>query len=356
MATLNQHRVYIPSNARANHYLLAEITPNDSFYSSFNSINCCYERIARQLFAACDEYELHNVHILANDKLPVVRFHDESYQLETNKQMLIFYNPRYHEAHKLYYSTDTQSKKVRLLFLATGDDIRANSAVFHKKVQKVLTVMQEQLFIDQPQFKVRDHQHLTYDLFAKNKGNKETYGYKLRSLYPRYQNRQCEIPINHAEMTYTTFSIPVSRAIKTQFQTLINNGDYDQFYNYFLDSFKRCCELNKLTHGALIANGAKPIVRNSKVDINEGNEELQKLSFDIDSDKTQLKCFYDEQRLVETIHFVIAAGNHNKHEIGYGKFMNQVEKTIFQLCDELNISKERQDLTVRFFQHISYPF
>ncbi|EAW25950.1 hypothetical protein ATW7_13313, partial [Alteromonadales bacterium TW-7] len=65
---------------------------------------------------------------------------------------------------------------------------------------------------------------------------------------------------------------------------------------------------------------------------------------------------YDEQRLVETIHFVIAAANHNKQEIGYGKFMNQVEKTIFQLCDELDISKERQDLTVRFFQHISYPF
>lgn len=90
MATLNQHRVYIPTNARANHYLLAEIIPNEAFYNSFSTINCCYERIARQLFACCDEYELHNVHLLANDKLPVVRFHDESYQLETDKQMLFF--------------------------------------------------------------------------------------------------------------------------------------------------------------------------------------------------------------------------------------------------------------------------
>ena len=90
MASSTQHRVYIPTNARANHYLLAEITPTDDFYTSFSDIDSCYTRIAKQLFASCDEYELHNVHLLANDKLPVVRFHDESYQLETAKQMLFF--------------------------------------------------------------------------------------------------------------------------------------------------------------------------------------------------------------------------------------------------------------------------
>lgn len=90
MATSTQHRVYIPTNARANHYLLAELIPNEDFYKNFSNSDCCYERIARQLFACCDEYELHNVHLLANDKLPVVRFHDESYQLETQKQMLFF--------------------------------------------------------------------------------------------------------------------------------------------------------------------------------------------------------------------------------------------------------------------------
>ncbi len=65
---------------------------------------------------------------------------------------------------------------------------------FHNKVQKVLNTLQEQLLVNQPQFKLRDHQHLTYDLFAKEKGNKESYGYKLRSLFPRYQSRQCNIP------------------------------------------------------------------------------------------------------------------------------------------------------------------
>ncbi|HDY93729.1 hypothetical protein LCGC14_2596700 [marine sediment metagenome] len=356
MATLNQHRVYIPTNARANHYLLAEITPNHDFYKSFSDINCCYERIARQLFASCDEYELYNVHLLANDKLPVVRFNDESYQLETDKQMLFFYNPRYHEAHKIYYTEGTPSKKIRILFLATGDDLRANSAEFHNKVQKVLDTLQEQLLINQPQFKLRDHQHLTYDLFAKEKGNKESYGYKLRSLYPRYQSRQCSIPNDYAEMTYATFTIPVSRAIKTQFQTLMNTNDYAKFYDYFAYAFIRACQNNNLNHGAMVANGATPIIRNSKIDKSEGNDELQKLSFDIESNENQIKHFYEANKLVETLHFVVVATQQDKHEMGYGRFMNQVEKTIYTLCNELAINKQRQDLSVRFFQHISYPF
>ena len=52
MAIQNQHRVYIPTNARTNHYLLAEITPTTDFYKNFSNINCCYERIARELFLA----------------------------------------------------------------------------------------------------------------------------------------------------------------------------------------------------------------------------------------------------------------------------------------------------------------
>lgn len=356
MAIQNQHRVYIPTNARTNHYLLAEITPTTDFYKSFSNINCCYERIARELFSCCDELGLHNVHLLANDKLPVVRFNDESYQLETNKQMLLFYNPRYHEAHKAYYTENIASKKIRLLFLATGDDLRANSALFHSKVQKVLNNLQQQLFLEQPLFKLRDHQHLTYDLFAKDKGNKQTYGYKLRSLYPRYQSRQCNIPSDHAQMSYATFAIPVSRAIKTQFQTQINNRDFKQFYAYFTDLFTQICNTNKLTHGAMVANGAIPIIRNSSIDKNDGNQELQKLSFDIETDQVQIKALFNEDKLVETLHFVVVAAQHNNNEMGYGRFMNQVEKTIHTLCDELAINKQRQDLSVRFYQHISYLY
>ena len=86
------------------------------------------------------------------------------------------------------------------------------------------------------------------------------------------------------------------------------------------------------------------------------NEELQKISFDIEDSTAQIKVFFEADKLVETLHFVIVAAEHNKHEIGYGRFMNQVEKAIHGLCEELAINKQRQDLSVRFFQHISYPY
>ena len=356
MPRLQQPRVYLPTNARASHYLLAEIIPDEGFYTQFSDINTCYDEIARQLFTHCDENEIHNVHLIANDKLPVVRFSEEAYQFETQKQMLFFYNPQYHEAHKVHYSKDQASKKIRLLFLATGSDLRAHSAQFHNKVKNVLSKLQAGLFANQPQFKVRDHQHLAYDIFAREKGNKESYGYKLRSLYPRYQARDCIIPEDHAEMTYVTFSIPVTRAIKAQMQAQLSQQDVSPFYKYFADAFKRSCDANNLTHLGMVANGAAPIVRNSKIDKNEGNAELQKLSFDVESNQPQLKCFYQSDNLEETLHFVIVASAQDKQPAGYGKFMNQVEKSIDQFCNELPINKERQQLTVRFYQHISYPF
>ncbi len=35
--------------------------------------------------------------------------------------------------------------------------------------------------------KLRDHQHLSYDLFARQKGCNDSYGYKLRDLEKRYE-------------------------------------------------------------------------------------------------------------------------------------------------------------------------
>ncbi|MFC3032070.1 DUF3083 family protein [Pseudoalteromonas fenneropenaei] len=356
MASMNLHRVYIPTSARNNHYILAEFKPEDSFYHCFDDIESCYERIARQLFALCDEYELHNVHLIANDKLPVVRFHEEAYTLQTEKQMLFFYNPRYHEAHKTYFDATWKARKIRILFLATGEELRAQAANFHTRVRKVLAELKARLPEPEFQYRVRDHQHLTYDLFAKQKGNKESYGYKLRALYPRYQARNCVLPAEHSEMTYATFSIPVTRAIKTAYQTITLDGHYSGFYNLIADKFQSACAQRQLTHCAMVADGRLPIVRSSKFDNSDMNRELQKLSFDQNSDTPQINIIFNEQKLVEMMHFVVVAKRSDKHDMGYGKFMNQVEAMIRDFAAVFPISAEKQDLNVRFFQHISYDY
>ncbi|CAM3970947.1 DUF3083 family protein [Pseudoalteromonas byunsanensis] len=357
MASMTLNRVYIPTNARNNQYILAEFKPTDEFYDCFDDLQSCYERLARQLFALCDEYELHNVHLIANDKLPVVRFHEESYCLQTQKQMLFFYNPKYHEAHKSYWEDGVKARKITLLFLATGSDIRANAAHFHGKVKRTLEALLEtSKNIGENALRIRDHQHLTYDIFAKAKDVKESYGYKLRSLYPRYQARNCSLPDEHSEMTYATFSLPVTRALKTEYQHLLRPGDYSQFYKHIEDIFFSGCADKQLSLCAFVADGRLPLVRNSQIEKTSENSELQKLSFDTESDKVQITSVWDGDKLVDTMNFVIVAHASNKKDMGYGRFMNSVESVIHSFSTKLHINPAKQDVNVRFFQHISYQF
>ncbi|CAH9055303.1 hypothetical protein PSECIP111951_01214 [Pseudoalteromonas holothuriae] len=357
MASMTLNRVYIPTNARNNQYILAEFKPTEQFYNCFDDLQSCYERLARQLFAQCDEYELHNVHLIANDKLPIVRFHEESYCLQTQKQMLFFYNPKYHEAHKSYWDENVKARKISLLFLATGSDIRANAANFHIKVKRTLEALLEtNQSIGANALRVRDHQHLTYDIFAKSKGNKESYGYKLRSLYPRYQARNCTLPDTHSEMTYATFSLPVTRALKTEYQHLLKHDDYSQFYKTIEDAFLSSCAEKQLSLCAFVADGRLPLVRNSKIDKNAANIELQKLSFDIESDQVQNASIWESDKLVDTMNFVIVAHTSHKKDMGYGRFMSNVESVIRAFADRLHINPNKQDVNIRFFQHISYQY
>ena len=353
MATSSTSRVYIPTNARNNQYLLAEFKPSNEFMSSFDSIDDFYDRVSRKLFIACEENGLYNVHMIANDKLPITRFHEESYCLQTEKQMIFFYNPRYHEGHKSYWQQGVRAKKISLLFLATGDSLRENAAAFHNKVLKTLKDLKSKLGISDL-LRVRDHQHLTYDLFSRAKGHKETYGFKLRSLYPRYEARNCRIPDNHSEMTYVTFHIPVTRSLKTNFPSLFEGNHYEKFYKFVEDKFFSACSFKQITLASMVADGRLPLVRNSKTDQPAQNSELQKLSFDISSDETQLKSQWNKNQLVDTLHFVVVAKYSVKKDVGYGKFMNNVEGLIRNLSQSLEISAKDQVLNVRFFQHISY--
>jgi len=162
------------------------------------------------------------------------------------------------------------------------------------------------------------------------------------------------LPTEHNEITYTTFSIPITRSLKTQFHQLLNGPNYSEFYQHFYDAFIQQCAAKNLHLAAMVANGTMPIIRNSKTDNNDGNQELQKLSFITDGETTQYSHYWHDEKLVESLHFVIVASEKDEQGVGHGRFMNQVENMIRTLVEPLAINKERQDLTVRFFQHINH--
>lgn len=345
------HRAYIPTNAHSNQYILAEIKTNDEFYQAFASVEDCYARLSQRFFRAAEDASLHNVHFIANDKLPVVRYHTEFLAFQTERQILFFYNPLYHEAQNQFIKPDHKARKIRLLFLATGTDLRANSAEFHKKVQRVLKTFKSDLPDVAVDFKVRDHQHLSFDLFAADKDHRETYAYKLRSLPARYEKRQCALPEQSGGLTYVTTSIPLSRRIK--FHLKLTDHNYSALYSRIEQAFATVCSEQGLDHVAFVANGRSPLVRSRKVDISESNDELQKISFDT-STPSKPVVFWEEDKLVESLNFIFVASDDDNTQWGYGRFVNHVQTALTRLAKEIGVQPECDDVTVRFYQHISY--
>lgn len=348
---INQ-RAYLPQSAYSNQYILAEIKPTSDFYQAFGGHSNCYETLQRLFFRLAEDAGLSHVYFIANDKLPVVRYYREYLCFQTERQMLIFYHPQFHEAQNAYFKHDYAAKKIRLLFLAAGEGIRANSADFHKRVQRLLTKFKAELPDSPIVLKVRDHQHLSYLLFSRDKGDRATFAHKLRALNARYERRHCHLPQPYREMNYVTATLPLSRQLKRTLQ--LQGHNYQALYDRLANTVFAACEQQQVLRCAIVANGKTPLVRHQHVDSTQSNSELQKVSFDPVSDAIQRECFIDAEHLAENIHLIMVAGEADEIDRGYARFMNRVTQALTDIAEALELRASHDDIVVRFYQHISY--
>ncbi|OBP13214.1 hypothetical protein A5320_19375 [Rheinheimera sp. SA_1] len=353
MAFSTQHKVYIPDTAKDSQYMLAEFQLSQAFFACYPDETSCYRQLSLQFFKLADAAGLTNVHFIANDKMPVVRFHTEAFCFQTADQMLFFYNPAYHEAQHCWSASHYRARKISLLCLATGAEIRNKAAEFHQRVRQVILDFKALLPLTDIPVKIRDHQHLSYDLFARAKGCDSSFGYKLRSLPARYLARGTAVPVDHHTMSYAAVSLPLCRELKQRLLAEATTG-YANLYQNLEQQFVGCAEAQHLTRLAFIADGSTPLVRNRQLDKPKQSPELTMLSFDTSSPQTQLISQWQADQLVDTAHLLLIAGQDDNTEFGYGRFMNQVEQSLHALAQQLGLQPEKQDLTVRFHQHLSY--
>lgn len=348
-------KVYLPQTARSNQYILAEFALTEELLSRFTDYQQCYQAVCKKFFQLCLQQQIRHSHVIANDKLPVVRYHHESLNFQTLDQILFFYNPLVHEGQQAFFDPYQRARKINLLFLASGDNIRQDAADLHQRCRNVLLGLQEALLLPEHAIKLRDHQHLTYDVFAKQKQATETYGYKMRCISQRYQRRDCMLPASTHLMSYVTVSLPFTRTLK---EVLGVSSEPQQPYSGIFvqleDLFRDVAHSRGLQHLALVADGTTPLVRNSHSEKARVSRELRLLSFDV-SDKTpQLQSFWQPDLLPDTLHLVLVATPDDVHDQGYARFVSKVEECLRQLARQLALDPERQDLLVRFHQHLSY--
>lgn len=357
-------KVYLPSNARYNQYLLAEFKITDELINRFAQGKPSdklkpwqefYQNLSEVFFAQCENAGIENVHFVANDKLPRVRFSEELRCWQTEQQMLVFYNPAYHQTFKRHFDGRQRAQKVSLLFLASGENIRSNAAKYHQQVRNMLTTFLADAGIDSSSVRLRDHQHLTYNLFAKQKGDDGSHGHTLRLIKNRYAASDVALPQPHNTISYVVASLPITRKLLKKAQV---NEQLPQAYASLYEMLSGACleatKRHKLLNGAFIADGRTPIVRNSDTKAEQQAGELIMLGYDPKTPKDKFIVRSEDDKLVDDAQIIFAATSANIEQNGYGKFVETVEKSLRSMAKQLELDPERDEIAIRFHQHLAY--
>lgn len=359
-----QHKVYIPSSARENQYLLAKFAITDSLIEKISGpldlstaqpfLNF-YKKLSELFFKINDELDIESGQFVANDKFARVRFSPEKLTAQTAQQILFLYNSRYHHSQNAYFDASKQARKIHLVFLANDDEIRHNSAKFHQRVLQAISKFTEQTGLSTNDVHISDHQHLTYDLFAKDKGVEGNQVHKLRSISNRYAADDISLPKNTDELTYAIVDMPINRRLRNLVELDHSEGEnYSPLYNYITDAFISAAKKHQLNNGAVIANNLVPIVRRSDDENTIAKGELLMLGYNPKNTSGGYTCKWAADQLVDSVQFIFVASEQDKTSHGYGKFLIQIEHALHSIAEQLHYVNKNEELTVRFHQHIGF--
>ncbi|KMT66842.1 DUF3083 family protein [Catenovulum maritimum] len=359
-----QHKVYIPESARENQYLIAKFELTDQLLEKYASTIVksdeqpyaeFYEALSADLFEIAESLGLETCYLVANDKFIRVRYSPEKIISQTEQQILFLYNPSYHFGQKAYYDGAKRADKIKILFLTNEDNIRKKSAFFHERVKTAISQYSEKLGLEKDTVRVCDHQHLTYDLFAKEKGDTGTQAHKLRAISDRFSADGITVSDKAEAQTYAIADLPITRRIRNLLEIDKSSEEpYTPLYELISKSLVKSAEQNGLDNCVIIANDLIPVVRSKKDESVSANGELQLLNFTPDEHMIGFAKKWEGDQLVDKVQFVFVASHQNMTSYGYGKFLNQIQQTMRSVSNQLGYKHDEELMPIRFHQHIGF--
>lgn len=354
-------RVYLPKDARDNQYILAEIMLSDKLIELISGkvdqgldkpYEVFYRTLSHKVFEVVEKFGLTHVNFIANNRLVRVRYSGEQQVLHTAQQSFFFYCPEHNSTFKSYYDGAVRTRKVKVLFLATGDELRLSSGQFHSKVSQAIQEISTTIGLSPGDIKVRDHQHLTFDVFAKEKGLKDTITHSFREIADRYDAQGHPINNEHTSITYAIASVPMARrllkGIDIDYQA---EQPFDNLYSKLEQSFKTSLQNTDLNQAVYIGSGISPFVRYDQEEKEEIRGELMSILVNPDNADSRFVSHWDGSKLVDSIRFIYIADKSDEKNNNYGTFVNQVMQAVRAFADEVAWKKECDDITVRIHQH-----
>lgn len=359
-----QNKVYIPESHRENHYLFIEFELSEQVIAELvspagrenNRLALFYLEFKQNFFNCCKVNGISNAMFVAKDKLVRVRYGEESQIIETGEQLLVFYDPKRHQGFKACYDKALPVSKLVLTVFSTGEDIRERAALLHQKAAQMVVELAEAVGQSENLFKIRDHQHITYELYSAEKGIKKTTTHGLRIVPARYQQQSLILPDDTKHTGYAVAIMPIPMCLIDEAE---NNMSVEQPYQVLYKSIVRTLtdvaaeeEINKL---AVMANGKQPIVRTNQNEAIQVVEELVYLSFGDDEDQEYI-ADWNSTNLVDSIALVFKPTQADIQNRAYGRYMNKVNQTLRLMGKVLGVEAEREDVMIRFHQNTQYQF
>ncbi|WP_158966238.1 DUF3083 family protein [Paraglaciecola sp. L3A3] len=355
-------KVYLPSDSRDNQYILAEIPLTDKLLKTFvddidtnnkKPYQKFYQKLAKSIFEITEKHDVKHANFVANNKLVRVRYSGEQQVLHTEQQSFFFYCPSHNATFKGYYDGAVRARKIKLLFLATGEDLRLNSAAFHQTIFNAVKEIAAKFDLAEGEIKVRDHQHITFDLFAKEKGLNSTITHSFREMADRYLKQGFDLGDDHTSLTYAVASVPMARRLLKGIEVDYDaDQPYKTLYEKIETAFKSAVAKNNVKHAVMLGISASPIVRYNTEDSLNLNGEIIGIGFDPSKEDNFVRCMWDGDTLVDNIRFIFFANERDEANNNYGKFANQSVQTIKDFAEQVNWKKADDDLIVRIHQHI----
>lgn len=344
-------KLYLPSNSRENQYFLLEI-PTSVISKDINHLGLI--ELKNRFFECCKEYGIRNGLFVANDKLVKVRYGEENNVLMTNMQCLVSYSPTQYFGFHSYIEPDVKVSKIAFVVLASGNDIRSQAVNLHSKVTAMLADFASEIEVAVELFKLRDFQHITYDLFAPEKGHKKTVTHGFRSVITRYNQQGLIIPKEHKSHHFVVVKVPIGIELANKFEQSQIGFEYTSLYKQLSKSIKNALEAQSLHQAALVANGKQPFVSINDEEFELESDEIVKLGFDSNVKDQRYLCLFDSKVLVDYIHIVVSATSDDDFQSSYAPFVKRVHNAILSLTEVLHIEPSRDVITCRFFQHLKY--
>lgn len=350
------NRVYVPSDARDNQYIIAELVINDNLIAQLSdkTLNPTPKELLSLLLnkvrRVITQHDIDFVALVASNKFIRVRYGVDTEINTTQEQHIVYYNPEKSKGVIGICPEGTESlKSIRLVCFATGNNLRENAALFHQKVVNLVSEIKQSFnFIDG--IKLQDHQHISFSL-EKHSSATQSKAHGFRVIEKRYESSGLMLPEERNSKAFIVVKANFSELLNEK--VLSQNYEVSQMHAEISHLLIQLAQEVGINHLAYVASNRYPVVKSNFV-TGSANQKGELVSLNFGNTEHEVIQIIEDEYTNSAAHIVFYMPESTSVKSGYAVYINKVIKLLDKLGQKLQLTEHDQAMLLRFYQHFSY--